>query len=146
MAIKLEVTGENVADFAANFRALIGTFIPVLQHGMPRQPLTPSDMPPNGDNPATPDTQQEPERDVPAKTKRNAKKADEPKQTDLEEKIAETKVTIEDVRAKLKELGAKKNHDAVYEVLKEYGVRKASEVPAEKYSEVIAKVNKALEG
>lgn len=153
MAYKLEVTGENLAEFANNFRQIIGAFIPVLQHGQPPvppaggQPVSPNGDNPavsaNGDNPVTNNEEPKSEGDVPAKSKRNAKKADEPKQTDEETK---PKITIEDVREKLKELGAKKDHAAVFDLLKPYGVRKASEIPAEKYAEVISKVNEALGG
>jgi len=52
--------------------------------------------------------------------------------------------SLEDLRTALNALGEKKDHDTVWALLKEFGTQKASEVPAEKRAEVIAKANELM--
>lgn len=126
MTIRLEVTGESMAEFKANFAALIGTFLPLVMQPKPEAPKVEEPKPLEGEV-------------IPPK--KDKKKA-EPKQVDIEEKIAETP-SVEELREKLKALGAV-SHELVFELLGKHGAKNASTVPPEKRAEVIAAVDAKL--
>lgn len=132
--IRFEVTGQDVQEFRQQFAASLAVFLPMLKGPSP----SPAEV-------MAEDARQQAKVEVePEKPAKEPKAKAKGKQTDLEEKIAETP-TIEDLRAKLQALGSKKDHETVFKTLEPYGVRKASELPPEKRAEVIATVDKLLE-
>lgn len=136
--IRFEVTGDSMAEFRTQFAQAIGAFMPMLTTTAPAPTV----------EQATASVQEQPKEEAKSDKVKPAKAKDKPKQIDLEEKIAETaaKITIEDLRGKLKALGEKKGHDAVFKLLEDFGAKNASSVPAEKYADVVAQIDKTLEG
>lgn len=77
------------------------------------------------------------------KGSRKAETAVETKQAETEaqtESVEETRVTIEDIRAVMRAKNKEGKIEKCQAVLKEYGVVKLSDVPEEKYPELLKKV------
>lgn len=148
MTIKIEVTGETATAAVQDLLMLANTFTRGIAPPQVASPPTQPEQPKADVKPA------EKVVDKPKTTR--AKKDDkptEPKQTDIEEKIAETTAgeklampPIEDVRAALQSLAKSKGDDAVWELLSEYKAKNASTIPEEKRAEVIEKIRAQVEG
>ena len=124
MTIRLEVTGETVEEFKQQFGQVLGVFVPFLTGARPAAPK--ETVTASGGEPKETAKSEKPKPVKDAAKKDAAPKGDAP--------------SLDDLRAMLQKLGAEKSHDAVYEVLGEFGVKKASEVPEGKRAEVIEKV------
>jgi len=142
MSITLTIT-EETPQAVAN--ALVGMAIPFMRSAAAQAQPAPAQ-----EKVETPETKVVEGEVIPPTKKREKKadkKADEPKQTDIEDKITEVKdapaeCKIEDVRVALKELGESKGTDAVFELLGEYKVKNATEAfNAGKGAEIVKKAN-----
>lgn len=72
-------------------------------------------------------------------------KAKETAATEPEEPATDTPITVEQVRAKLAELTKAGKQAKAKEIITSYGAKKLSDVPLEKYAEVITKATEALQ-
>lgn len=127
MTIRLEVTGETVEEFKQQFGQVLGVFVPFLtgSRQAPKETATASGGEPK-----------ETARSEKPKPVKDAAKKETPPKDDAP--------SLDDLRAKLQTLGTEKSHDAVYEVLKQFGAKKASEVAEDKRAEVIEAIDAKL--
>lgn len=147
--IRLEVTGDTVEEFGTNFARVIAVFAPFVKNGVQQmRDAAAKNTTPVEDAPPTQPEKPEPiEGEIipPKKEAKPPKEKAKPKQTDIEDAIKEAKPpSVGDVREKLMALSKSKGDDVVWELLGEFGVKKASDIPDDKRAEVIAKIDGLL--
>lgn len=140
--IKIEVTGDNAGEVINGLFSLAGVFQRGLQQ-VSSPPTQPEQSPPP-----------EPPKDESKSTKTRGKKAEPAPETPAADEKKEDAPApeepappkLDDIREKLKALASAKSPEACFELLKEYGVKKLSDVPKDKLPELVAKIDETLEG
>lgn len=138
MTLRFEVTGETLQELGRNLAQALPLFLPLLKaHQVVAQGPV--------EEPSLPVVEVQAEVVETETFTVEAPKPDKKPRKKAEAAPAGEKApTVDDVRTALLKLAAETSHEECFAILQEYGVRKASDLPPEKFAEVIAKINGIL--